>query len=141
MRNTRSSVPSLAMRRVTPSASMIQSPPRGRAEGISRTEPATSIDRAWLNPASGALLWVDIANPSVPESLLLSDTFGFHPLSVEDAPGKVLATFKNVSFEFLGKDERDKPVWVRDWKLGRGIPVAVQIHIDDDTILIRTVNR
>lgn len=44
-----------------------------------------SIDRSWLNPASGAILWVDIAAPSVPESLILSDTFGFHPLSVEDA--------------------------------------------------------
>jgi magnesium transporter len=50
-----------------------------------RTEQATSIDRAWLNPASGVALWVDIAPPSVPESLILSDTFGFHALSVEDA--------------------------------------------------------
>ena len=30
-------------------------------------------------------LWVDLAAPSIPESLLLSDTFAFHPLSVEDA--------------------------------------------------------
>ncbi len=50
-----------------------------------RSEQVSSIDRAWLNPASGAVLWVDIAAPSVPESLILSDTFGFHPLSVEDA--------------------------------------------------------
>jgi magnesium transporter len=49
------------------------------------TERATSIDRAWLNPANGALLWVDLAAPSIPESLILSDTFAFHPLSVEDA--------------------------------------------------------
>ena len=48
-----------------------------------RTEQATSIDRAWLNPASGVVLWVDIAPPSVPESLILSDTFGFHALSVK----------------------------------------------------------
>jgi magnesium transporter len=50
-----------------------------------QTEPVTSIDRSWLNPASGAFLWVDLAAPSIPESLILSDTFGFHPLSVEDA--------------------------------------------------------
>jgi magnesium transporter len=50
-----------------------------------RTEQATSIDRAWLDPAAEVVLWVDIAAPSVPESLLLSDTFGFHPLSVDDA--------------------------------------------------------
>ncbi len=50
-----------------------------------KTEQATSIDRAWLNPASGAVLWVDLEEPSIPESLVLSETFGFHPLSVEDA--------------------------------------------------------
>jgi magnesium transporter len=50
-----------------------------------QTEPVASIDRAWLNPAAGAALWVDLAAPSIPESLILSDTFRFHPLSVEDA--------------------------------------------------------
>jgi magnesium transporter len=45
----------------------------------------TSIENGWLDPASGVTIWVDIATPSVPESLLLSDTFRFHPLSVEDA--------------------------------------------------------
>jgi magnesium transporter len=50
-----------------------------------RTEAASSIDRSWLNPSNGAVLWVDLASPSVPESLVLSDTFAFHPLSVEDA--------------------------------------------------------
>jgi magnesium transporter len=50
-----------------------------------RTEQVTSLDRGWLDPAAGVMLWVDIAAPSVPESLLLSDTFNLHPLSVEDA--------------------------------------------------------
>ena len=45
----------------------------------------TSIDRAWLNPASNTFLWVDLAAPSIPELLILSDTFAFHPLSIEDA--------------------------------------------------------
>jgi magnesium transporter len=49
------------------------------------TEEVASIDRAWLRPGAGAFMWVDLAAPSVPESLILSDTFGFHPLSVEDA--------------------------------------------------------
>lgn len=49
------------------------------------TEQATGIDRGWLNPASGDFVWVDLASPSIPESLILSDTFAFHPLSVEDA--------------------------------------------------------
>ena len=33
-----------------------------------RTEGATSLDRAWLNPASGTFMWVDLASPSIPES-------------------------------------------------------------------------
>lgn len=50
-----------------------------------QTEEASSIDRAWLAPASDVVVWVDLAAPSIPESLILSDTFAFHPLSVEDA--------------------------------------------------------
>lgn len=50
-----------------------------------RTEQVQSIDRAWLTPASGVYLWVDLGAPSIPESLVLSDTFAFHALSVEDA--------------------------------------------------------
>jgi len=53
------------------------------------TEQATSIDRAWLGPTSGAVVWVDLAAPSVLEALILSDTFQFHPLSVEDAMASV----------------------------------------------------
>src|SRR3954451_224611 len=49
------------------------------------TEQATTFDRAWLNPASGVHVWVDLAAPSIPEGLILSDTFNFHRLSVEDA--------------------------------------------------------
>ena len=45
----------------------------------------TSLDRVWLNPASNTFVWVDLAKPSIPETLILSDTFAFHPLSVEDA--------------------------------------------------------
>jgi magnesium transporter len=49
------------------------------------TEQATSIDRSWLDPAGSVFVWVDLAAPSIPESLVLTDTFAFHPLSVEDA--------------------------------------------------------
>jgi magnesium transporter len=49
------------------------------------TDQAVKFDRAWLNPASGVHVWVDLAGPSIPESLILSDTFAFHRLSVEDA--------------------------------------------------------
>ena len=50
-----------------------------------KTETVTAIDRAWLNADAGVTFWVDLQAPSIPESLILSDTMGFHPLSVEDA--------------------------------------------------------
>jgi len=55
-----------------------------------RCDRVTSIDRLWLNPAAGVGLWVDLESPSIPESLMLSDSFAFHPLAVEDAmsPGQ-----------------------------------------------------
>ena len=53
-----------------------------------RTEQVTSIDRSWLSPGAGtkaAYIWVDLNQPSIPESLVLSDTFAFHRLSIDDA--------------------------------------------------------
>ena len=52
-------------------------------------EQVTSIDRAWLNPNAGVYLWVDLAAPSALEALILSDTFRFHPLSVDDAMASI----------------------------------------------------
>ena len=54
-----------------------------------QTEPATSVDRAWLSPDSGVTVWVDLAAPSPLEALILSDTFRFHPLSVDDAMASI----------------------------------------------------
>jgi magnesium transporter len=51
----------------------------GQTRTVDRVEPA------WLDPASGATLWVDLMGPGEAERRLLSDVFGFHPLSVEDA--------------------------------------------------------
>ena len=50
-----------------------------------QTEQTTRIERAWLGAAAGVFVWVDLAAPSIPELLVLSDTFAFHRLSVEDA--------------------------------------------------------
>jgi len=53
-----------------------------------RTEQVTSIDRSWLGAVPGskaAYVWVDLAAPSIPEALVLSDTFTFHRLAVDDA--------------------------------------------------------
>ena len=48
------------------------------------------VDPAWLDPASGAVLWVDLVSPTREEiQSVLVDTFHFHPLAVEDAASDI----------------------------------------------------
>ena len=49
------------------------------------TQPADTIDPAWLKPGSGVTIWVDLSAPTPEEGRLLTDVFHFHPLAVEDA--------------------------------------------------------
>jgi len=50
------------------------------------TSRADRVDPAWLEPDSGATVWVDLANPSQEEGLsILRDVFHLHELAVEDA--------------------------------------------------------
>src|SRR5215831_4064441 len=86
-----------------------------------QTERVKSIDRVWLNPAANTFVWVDLAAPSIPEALILTDTFNFHPLSVEDArselqhpkieayDGYLYAILHGINFEAAsrGFDTRD----------------------------------
>ena len=51
----------------------------GQTRSVDRVEPE------WLDPASGAMLWVDLMAPGEAERRLLSEVFSFHPLAVEDA--------------------------------------------------------
>lgn len=44
-----------------------------------------AVDPQWLDPASGATLWLDMSAPTPDEGRILADVFHFHPLSVEDA--------------------------------------------------------
>jgi magnesium transporter len=56
------------------------------ANAKGKTSRADRVDPAWLEPASGVRLWVDLANPSKEEGLeILRDVFHFHELAVEDA--------------------------------------------------------
>jgi magnesium transporter len=54
-----------------------------RQHGV--TSHADRIDPSWLDPASGAVVWVDFSDPTEPEQRLLSDVFHFHALAIEDA--------------------------------------------------------
>jgi Mg2+ and Co2+ transporter CorA len=50
-----------------------------------KTTCVEQVDAAWLDPASGIVLWVDLTAPKPEETKILSDVFHFHPLSIEDA--------------------------------------------------------
>jgi magnesium transporter len=49
------------------------------------TEEADRVDPAWLAPASGVTLWVDLSAPTEDDFKVLGDPFKFHPLAVEDS--------------------------------------------------------
>ena len=95
------------------------------------TAQVPSIDRAWLDPASGVFLWVDLPAPSVPESLILSETFGFHPLSVEDAVG---AAFPRSSLRWYlylilhGSYHAGNKGFARTTSIFRGANYLVTVH-------------
>lgn len=51
-----------------------------------KTSLADQFDPAWLDPASGVAIWVDLMNPTPEEGRqVLTDIFHFHELAVEDA--------------------------------------------------------
>ena len=50
-----------------------------------RTEAASHVDPAWLDPDNGVVFWADFVAPTPEESQVLGATFGFHELAIEDA--------------------------------------------------------
>ncbi len=53
------------------------------------TERVPAVEPKWLAAGSGVTLWVDLSAPTPDEFRILSDTFHFHPLAVEDAVAEV----------------------------------------------------
>ena len=50
------------------------------------TRQVERVEPQWLDPKSGVTVWVDLIEPTAEEGrLILTDTFRFHPLAVEDA--------------------------------------------------------
>ena len=49
------------------------------------TKVVDRVEREWLDPSSPVTMWVDLTAPTDDEVRILSEVFGFHPLSVEDA--------------------------------------------------------
>lgn len=50
-----------------------------------RVERAETVDPAWLDPASTAVVWADIEGPTADDRALLAGVFRIHELAVEDA--------------------------------------------------------
>ncbi|HZA36473.1 MAG TPA: magnesium transporter CorA family protein [Vicinamibacterales bacterium] len=53
------------------------------------TERVPALEPQWLRPGSDVVVWVDLAAPTPEEFRILSETFHFHPLAVEDAVADV----------------------------------------------------
>lgn len=49
------------------------------------TQCVSRLDPDWLKPGSGVWVWVDLSAPTPDEARILSDTFHFHELAIEDA--------------------------------------------------------
>jgi magnesium transporter len=53
------------------------------------TRAADRVEPQWLDPGSGVVVWVDLAEPTADELALLKDLFHFHPLAIEDAESEM----------------------------------------------------
>jgi magnesium transporter len=94
------------------------------------------IDPAWLDPASGATLWVDLAAPTPEEGRhILAGIFRFHPLSVEDALSAIhhpkIESYRDYLYLILhGIDfhEREHGLATRDVDFFLGPGYLVTVH-------------
>ncbi len=50
-----------------------------------------------------------------------------------------LATFRTIEFRYLGTDEDEELVWLNEWERGDGLPRAVQVHVEDDYVVVPLV--
>jgi magnesium transporter len=49
------------------------------------TESLAQIDPEWLRPGSGVTVWADVQRPTDEDAAVMLETFGIHPLAVQDA--------------------------------------------------------
>jgi magnesium transporter len=101
----------------------------GQTRIVDRVEPE------WLDPASGATVWVDLTAPVDSERQILSDVFGFHPLSVEDAVSALqfpkIETYPGYLYVVLhgiDAEPQQKQVATRDVDFFLGRNYLVTIH-------------
>ncbi len=56
-------------------------------------------------------------------------------------PDRSVGAFSKVAFRFVGSRKEGPNVWFDEWHEDMGIPVAVEIRIDDDVLMVPMVNR
>ena len=98
---------------------------------------ADAVDPAWLQPGAPEVVWVDIATPTDAEKRILTDTFHFHELAVEDAVLELhhpkIETYGGMLYLILhgivaGKKHQGFETRDIDYFLGRNYLVTVHHH-------------
>ena len=102
-------------------------------DGQVREEAA--VDPAWLAPGAPEVVWVDIARPTDAEKHVLTETFKFHELAVEDAVQEVhhpkIETYGNMLYLILhgiAGGEKNQGFETRDVDFFLGPTYLVTVH-------------
>ncbi len=70
-----------------------------------RTAEVEAVDRAWLQPGSGVVVWADVTAPTADDGQVLRETFGIHDLAVtaalEKTPHPKIETYEEVLYVVL----------------------------------------
>ena len=100
-----------------------------------RVREEAAVDPAWIAPGAPEIVWVDIARPSDPEKRILTETFHFHELAVEDSVQEVhhpkIETYGNMLYLILhgiAGAGKDKGFETRDVDFFLGPNYLVTVH-------------
>jgi magnesium transporter len=113
-------------------------------------EEVGAIDPAWLAPGAREVLWVDLETPTDDERRLLTETFHFHELAVEDAIQEThhpkIEAYDGMLYLILhgiiaGKKHHGFETRDVDFFLGRNYLVTVHFHPSRSIIGEREVLR
>ncbi len=67
--------------------------------------------------------------------------YGDTPIQERLMKTRQLATFQAVRFRYLAENEQEERIWVEEWEMGTRLPVAVEVRIDNDVMIVPLVNR
>jgi hypothetical protein len=70
-----------------------------------------------------------------------TDLFSYVPGQQTALEAHSVGTFQSVRFRFFSRTQEGEPVWRDDWSPVMGMPVAVQVEIEGDVLIVALVNR